>query len=831
VAEPLAIKRRRATQSDSSFDSLRREAIELIQHYSGDSWTDYNLHDPGITILEQLVYAITDLIYRSEFAVEDFLVDEDGRLDLEACSLRQAADIFPCRPTTVSDYRKLLLDAVPEIDNLWISAMPEDSGGYRGLYRLSVKLANWLDRQARETAIEHLRASYHAARNLCEDLGEIEVVENLEYALCASIEIGSERNPEDLLAEIYFACARRMARSISIAHYDQAEVGARSLDRLFEGPLTSHGFFFDEEMHAHQTEFLVSTLFATINSIDGVDHIEDLYLARGDERHYDRIAADGPGQAFDLLIPGRAEDLGVSLSINGRELPISMREVTARVEELKFRYYVSRSKAQDPSLLSDPITGVARPFERYYSIQNQFPVVYGINRYGVPESAAPDVRARARQLKAYLLIFEQLMANFLANLGAVGTLFSTRTEPRSSYALQSLDERQIHDLEAVYPRDPEAFLSHLIADFDDFDERKNRLLDYLLSIYGERFSQGSLRHFNYYYNSEELGGAILDKKIAFLNSIVELGRDRAAAPDYRAAAGGDQSGLSRRVATLLGFEQRPTQATTLALREQELELVSHDAYRQQTEGSDYYRLIDDPETETGTAGDFEQPPFTPPERGVSLQELRDRLAGILPLKASVLSAKLLRKGVRINRYRVGRPQSNSGYQLLFRIDDRVYWVLGSFADRSAAVRAANDLRSYLILLNQSCEGLHVVERILLRPQQQALGSPVDPERDDDFFSFRISAIFPCWTARCHDTEFRKLAEETLRLNTPAQIYPEIYWLDFEWMSEFELIYENWQALIRDPESLPADREFGARQIIDLLRAHRQTPERDQDGVR
>ena len=38
------------------------------QKFSGEKWTDYNYHDPGITLLEQICYAITDLGYKSNFA-------------------------------------------------------------------------------------------------------------------------------------------------------------------------------------------------------------------------------------------------------------------------------------------------------------------------------------------------------------------------------------------------------------------------------------------------------------------------------------------------------------------------------------------------------------------------------------------------------------------------------------------------------------------------------------------------------------------------------------------------------------------------------------------
>lgn len=55
------------------FPSLRQQAMALVCSLAGDTWTDHNAHDPGITILEQLCYALTDLGYRSQFALPDLL--------------------------------------------------------------------------------------------------------------------------------------------------------------------------------------------------------------------------------------------------------------------------------------------------------------------------------------------------------------------------------------------------------------------------------------------------------------------------------------------------------------------------------------------------------------------------------------------------------------------------------------------------------------------------------------------------------------------------------------------------------------------------------------
>ena len=151
------IPRRKADDNDLGFEQLRSEAVALIEQVSGRVWTDYNLHDPGITILEQLIYAITDLCYRCDFAIQDYLADSAGEVDLRAQALHRPAEIFTCRPTTSADYRKLLLDKLPEIDNLWLGETSQND--IRGLYQLSVKLKSGLAAEKQEAIVARIRGS------------------------------------------------------------------------------------------------------------------------------------------------------------------------------------------------------------------------------------------------------------------------------------------------------------------------------------------------------------------------------------------------------------------------------------------------------------------------------------------------------------------------------------------------------------------------------------------------------------------------------------------------------------------------------------------------
>ena len=54
------------------FNDLRTEGITHLGNLTGKIWTDYNTHDPGITILEALCYALVDLDYRTKLPAADF---------------------------------------------------------------------------------------------------------------------------------------------------------------------------------------------------------------------------------------------------------------------------------------------------------------------------------------------------------------------------------------------------------------------------------------------------------------------------------------------------------------------------------------------------------------------------------------------------------------------------------------------------------------------------------------------------------------------------------------------------------------------------------------
>jgi hypothetical protein len=101
------------------YEELRKQGIEFIKNSASAIWTDYNIHDPGITSLEILCYALTDLSYRSHYSIPDLMrKQEDTAADIVK-EFFTAAQIFPNRALTIPDYRKMLIN-VEGIKNAWL---------------------------------------------------------------------------------------------------------------------------------------------------------------------------------------------------------------------------------------------------------------------------------------------------------------------------------------------------------------------------------------------------------------------------------------------------------------------------------------------------------------------------------------------------------------------------------------------------------------------------------------------------------------------------------------------------------------------------------------
>ena len=85
MSDTLTISKEIEDKLQPEFSKLREEGMQHILELASAIWTDYNVHDPGITTLEMVCYALTDLNYRVALPVENILAFQEVKPPDKSC--------------------------------------------------------------------------------------------------------------------------------------------------------------------------------------------------------------------------------------------------------------------------------------------------------------------------------------------------------------------------------------------------------------------------------------------------------------------------------------------------------------------------------------------------------------------------------------------------------------------------------------------------------------------------------------------------------------------------------------------------------------------------
>lgn len=440
------------------FADLLQQGIAACQALAGDVWTDFNAHDPGVTILEQLCYALTDLGYRSSYPVADMLAEQDLDWQQRHTTLFPGPRILTCNPLTIDDYRKLIIDQAlaegwPNFKNVWLLPFDAHPQGLAGLYTAQFEVLD--PAQDGSELAARIGQVYRAHRNVGEDLHG----EALQLALCsvyvtASVAIGAEADQNAVMAALLYQLQDALVPFIDTTGVGQALRQGVAPARIYDGPPLQGGLIADDLLQPPRTSVAPLEASAVMLAVPGVTGVTGLQMqVNGVAVAAGATAAIPPGQVARLSpsVFALQAPLPFQLLRNGAPAQVDL----ATVQRLLARMLAALAPAPGPVGASDPEQAAyaslpkGRPMAiaDYFSIQRQFPAIYGIGSYGVtlnqPQSAAEVAQrgarvAQARQLKAYLLFFEQILADALAQMAEAGRLFSIDPSVQRSYFFQSL---------------------------------------------------------------------------------------------------------------------------------------------------------------------------------------------------------------------------------------------------------------------------------------------------------------------------------------------------------------------------------------------------------
>jgi hypothetical protein len=568
------------------YEFLRREGIRILERLGGRLWTDFNAHDPGITILEQVCYALTDLAYRINYDMKDLLA---SGTDDPYRSLLTPAQVLTTKPVTLTDLRKLVID-VPGVKNAWFEPveLPEpgllydpsegilhlktsvlppshyESLPLKGLYRVLIETDDNLALHAADILPE-VNRRLQSCRNLGEDFLSPVILPGQPIVVDAEIEVGTIDDPDRLLAEIYYRLAEFISPHVRFHTLSEMLERGRRIDEIMDGPALQHGFIDDTELEGQgrKTGLRTSDLIQEILNVEGTLTVGSINIAFGSESHDWYLKLDPLSTPFldiDTSLYGR-KTTAIRLVRSG--IPVQINP--ARVQEILARLKQADSDEPLPVSRRDVLlpAGRDRKVGQYYSIQHQFPAAYGIGSMGLPESATPQRKAQASQLKAYLMFFDQLLANYFAQLANANELFSFHAQEARTYFSQAIADASL-GLEEVLGGDPAAGADRVreitetsalgVETIDPNDlstsERKNRFLNHLLARFAEQFTDYSL--LVYARISEQ---DLIEDKSAFLRDYHAIGASRGTGFNYAQPAWGEEnvSGLEKRVSRKLGI--------------------------------------------------------------------------------------------------------------------------------------------------------------------------------------------------------------------------------------------------------------------------------------
>ncbi|WP_440133010.1 hypothetical protein [Chitinophaga sancti] len=435
------------------FTKLRSEGIGYLAQLSGKIWTDHNVHDPGITILETLCYALLDLGYRTNLPAVDLFTPAPGSTTTDN-NFFTPAQILGCNPVTILDYRKMLID-IDGVRNAWLQVVDDFNveqfcGNYNtnragislnGLYNVYIELE---DNAVEAKVLEMVKKSLLAHRNFCEDFLKIYILCRQPLGVTADIELANGADPEKTYLDLMQRLQNFFSPAPQFYTLPQLLDKGVSMDEAFAGrPYnvnSSHGFVDTAEFEQIilRKEIHTSDVYNVLLSTNGISRLQSLRIKFCDRDSDERWKIALPENHIPLLNPACCE---FRFTRNG--IPVSFD--FSKYNDLllvNFRYTGKITYTQQFPYLDAAIpTGVYRKdLADYYSIQNDFPRVYGIAKGGLSPSSTPLRKAQALQLKGYLLFFDQLLANYLTQLQHIRTLFSmSATGEQHSYFINGLD--------------------------------------------------------------------------------------------------------------------------------------------------------------------------------------------------------------------------------------------------------------------------------------------------------------------------------------------------------------------------------------------------------
>ena len=777
---------------------LKSEAIEYLRHLGGKKWNYYEENDPGITILENLLFAIMDLDYRIKFPMEDLLA-ADPRHEGSQKPFFMPEEILPSSPVTLNDYYKLILD-INGVRNCRI--IPRTTG-VGGLYDILLHIEPQEEKYKKQI-IEVVREKLSANRNLCEDFNSIKSLDIVDIYLDISLEpnIALLKTPDaydNLASQILVDVQEFFIPKIKFKSLGEM-LKTKSLDEIYEGPLLNHGFIDDDDL---ENNFL-KTSFHFIDIIDKINSEWKIWRIG----NFDFINTATGEKYTNILEIQNNQVVRVNFSkskiilLHNNEVLITNPEVI--INTAKHRYALSNLNNVIEEEQIDYYRGEYRNLKEYLSIQHDFPLIYGVGEEGISDNTTQEEKDNILMFKQYLSLFDQLLSIYTTRLENIKNLLSIDYDakfirryniPRSIPNLHKLLKKptENHTKEDVFfdiqkkhlkiniDYNKKGFFSSINAYINSLcywlegDQRK-KVIDNLLARFCEKIN----------INSDL---ADIDAvKESLLNNYSELSINRAKGIDTLQDTCGQAPIESTFVEKLCAcFGIRNDRPTTI------------------------HKYITD---RFFMWQGFEQQNIKALIR--KNQQINDDF--VFHGNFKNIFYLVLLYGNDTNNYTIYKKndsKKNNDYVIKLWVNDTKskFVSLEPPMFRHVDYKSAKDVITKTVKkikeINNDSEGIYLIEHILLRTSTGQFS--------EEDYSFRMTIVFPNWPYRFQKENFKKTLITWIADNSPAHVCVDILWLDIKQMALFEKLCVHWFRTRRDNNMPQQEKDQVSDEFMTLIK--------------
>lgn len=696
--------------------SIREALISNAQTYSGNKWTDFNIHDPGVMLLEQIAYAITEIEYRASLDLATRLSGPDGLIDMNRMRLAPPPTVLRMQPVTISDLESVLSGSDPSVAR--VTARPI-CGAEAGLYKLYVVPSSPL---LANKACQSVKRAYYLIRNLCEDLASVEAASPIRCTLTIRLEHRRRAVPEKIVAEVFAACNALLnstADSTVQASTDSASETAVGITSeittadAFDNPvqLTSG-------WRASSKNTQLNTLLSNaVSNIPGVVHVHELLLHKiGKDDNYENFQVENnDGEYLALELPDDTD--AIELTSRGLHVSLDLNRIKKMLSQITDS--TASTKTTSPRLNITP-TETREPIHTYrLPISQELPSSFHTKSASTSTRIASKKSNNSRQFLEYVSLIDAMLDETEGGRQACNDLYSESLAAHRTYM----------DRDRTEYSTPDNRVSSTAL--DPVNDRMSRALDRLLAMYGEFFTQHSLQHFNETTNLEDREEQRLQNKRRLLRALPGIEPQR-----------GARYGFEKKLKILLGIPEHNQTTLTHALIELGLTLLPEEP-KFPNVNIPSSALVPEP-TQT-TSGNWPKNAFA----------------------NNIISETTLLSAAKLSSYRIVEHSSQWNLNLQVEDWDTHIRFIDSFDTYYQAEEAANSIAiAFSSCLEKAARDVSptflVVEDILLR----GTGA---------FDALTLDVVFNSDIDRDNTPGYRQFVNETVSLVCPAHILPRLHW--------------------------------------------------------